>query len=149
MLGSKDSFAGELVKLVKDMHVVLFHDEQLRAYASYPHDGHRETWPLRSKKFKHYLRWLCHSQLDRTPNGQVVSDALAMLEASAFRGRAAPVFLRVANAWDAIYIDLCDDDWRAIRVTKSGWEIVSGIPGLLPPRRRNGAAASPDSRRQP
>ncbi len=35
LLGHKDSFAGELVKLVKDMHVVLFHDEQLRAYASY------------------------------------------------------------------------------------------------------------------
>lgn len=142
LLTSGGSLADQLVKLVQDSHVVLFHDEEPRAYASFSRDGHRETWPLRSKRFKIYVRWLCHSQLGRTPNGHAVGDALGRLEAAAmFDGEQFPVFLRVASAGGATYIDLGDPGWRAIRVSATGWEIVTDYPVYF--RRASGMAPLP------
>jgi len=71
-----------------------------------------------------------------------LGDALGMLEAEAlFEGEERPVFIRVAGIEDSTYIDLCDPDWRAIQVTKSGWEVVNEYPVYF--RRVAGGAALP------
>ncbi len=141
-MSGRPSLAAQLVQLVQDAHVVLFHDEEPRAFALLERDGHRETWPIKSKTFKHYLRWLCHAQLGRTPNAQAVADAVATLDAIAlFDGEQHPVFLRVAGTDGVTYIDLGDPGWNAIRITDTGWEVVADHPVRF--RRSAGMAPLP------
>lgn len=49
--------------------------------------------------------------------------------------------LRVANYSGAVFIDLGDPSWQAIRVTPSGWEVISAAPVAF--RRSKGLTALP------
>jgi len=45
-----------------------------------------------------------------------------------FEGDEHEVHCRIAGQGDAIYIDLGDKDWKAIRVTNAGWDIIADLP---------------------
>jgi hypothetical protein len=49
------------------------------------------------------------------------------------------VYVRFARSRDAIFLDMCDDQWRAIEITKDGWRVVDDPPVLF----RRGAGARP------
>src|SRR5690606_32570828 len=89
------------------------------------------------------LRWLRREYYDahgKPPGAQAIQDALATLDAIAhFEGPTYPVYVRVAEHNDAIYVDLCDDAWRAVEITADGWRVVANPPvrfyrtkGMLP-----------------
>jgi hypothetical protein len=56
-------------------------------------------------------------------------------------GRKREVHVRFARSSDAIYLDLCDDRWRAVEVTKDDWRIVDNPPVFF--KRPSGARALP------
>jgi DNA primase catalytic core len=107
----------------------LFHDSDQRCYATIDVSEHRETWSLRSRGFKGWLKGKFYSEKKKAAKAASVEDAVATLEARALHeGRELPVFLRVAEHESAIYLDLADADWRAIRITAHGWEIIPNPP---------------------
>ena len=61
----------------------VFHTASGAAFADLVTDGHRETWPIRSKRFRTWLR-RCYYQANGTaPSGSDVASALNLLEARA------------------------------------------------------------------
>jgi hypothetical protein len=120
----------------------LFHTSDGAAYADFIIDGHRETWPVRSKQFRYaYMRYL-RRQVDRLiDEGSVLallmkscmSKAAVSAAIDEFETRAIcssitrDVRVRVAGHGD-IYIDLGTDSWEAVRVTGAGWSIVASPP---------------------
>ena len=83
--------------------------------------------------------------MKKCAGAQAIADASNALEAFALRGDEHRVHVRIATTSDAIYLDLGDPTWRALKITGAGWDLVSDIPvrfrrpkGLLPlptPRR--------------
>lgn len=73
----------------------------------------------------------------------VIDVRLDYLQARAeFDGPESPVFLRVGESERILYIDLCDEKWRAVRISP-GWLGDSRSAGsLLPACARHEAAAS-------
>ena len=57
-------------------------------------------------------------------------------------GRERDVFVRRAAHAGKLYVDLCDDRWRAIEIDASGWRIVDEPPVLF--LRANGMLALPE-----
>src|SRR5439155_19306181 len=56
-----------------------------------------------------------------------------------FEGPMRPVYLRVGEAEDRLYLDLADDNWRVIEISSRGWQVVANPPvrfkrtkGMLP-----------------
>ena len=105
--------------------------------------GHRETWPIRSKQFRYeYIRYLKRQHERLTEAGAIlaltvglslrksaVNAAIDEFEMRAIGSRATrEVHVRVAAEADAVYIDLADADWHAVRVTAMGWSIVQSPP---------------------
>ena len=141
--GGDETQASLLVQLAKDQ-CKFFHDEVGATYAalSAPHDGgtHRETHKLKSKGLR---LWLLRSYYLRTggvPNDTAIKSAIALLEAFArFDGPQCEVFVRRAAHAGKLYLDLCDDRWRAIEIDTSGWRIVDEPPVLF--LRANGMLA--------
>ena len=121
----------------------LFRTGDGAAYADLIIAGHRETWPIRSKQFRfEYIRYLKRQLENLTDKGAVMALALgpslkkAAVNAAIdeFEMRAIcsqverDVHVRVASEGDDIYIDLCDRDWHAVRVTAVGWSVVQSPP---------------------
>ena len=120
----------------------LFRTRDHVGYADIVVNGHRETWRIRSTSFR---RWLIHQfflKTQQAPSGEAVRQAVDMVEAQAQFQAGVPVrevFVRVGGHGGGIYLDLCDEQWRAVEIDAYGWRIITDppvrfrrAPGMLP-----------------
>jgi hypothetical protein len=132
--------ADVLIHLAKDAE--LSHVPDGTGYADVEVNGHRETWPIRSKGF---TRWLSRRFFESTagaPNSETLQSALNILEARAhFDAPERTIHVRAAGLDSKIYLDLGDRAWRAIEIDASGWRIVDNPPVRF--RRASGMHALP------
>jgi hypothetical protein len=150
-----------LVNVFVDGDKALFRDANGDVFADLLIDGHRETWPIKSKEFRGaYIAYLT-KQLDRlVSEGSIlaievkramsktaINNVINEYETRANSNLATrrDVFVRVAPHDDDIFIDLCNPNWEAIRVTASGWSIVASPPVRF--RRPRGMLPLPDPER--
>src|SRR5438876_1101143 len=81
-------------------------------------EGHRETWPIRSKRFRTWLRrcYYYHAT-GSAPSAAAIRSALDLLEARAqFDAPERAVSTRVAEHAGRLYLDLADEHWRAVAI---------------------------------
>lgn len=109
----------------------LFHDPEGVAWAQVEMGGHKEVYKLRSDSFKQWLKRIYYQKFAGIPSQQSTEGAMHVLEAEAqFNGDAETVYVRYAYANGSIYIDLCDADWRCVKVTPDGWAIQE-VPDVM------------------
>ena len=107
----------------------LFHSPDGTAYAAVEVDGHLETHAIRSVRFRDWILMRFLRQQGRAPNSQQLADALNTIRALAvYDGAEVPVFVRVAEHEGDVYIDLGNERWDAVRVTREGYEVVTHPP---------------------
>src|SRR3954452_20772093 len=117
-----------------------FHTAGGVAFADLINAGHRETWPIRSKSFRTWVRRCYYRATGTAPGAAVIGSALDLLEARAqFDARERAVNMRVAEHAGRIYLDLADEHWRAVAIDRDGWKVVGcppvrfrRAPGMLP-----------------
>ena len=84
-----------------------------------------ETWKIRSTVFKRFFRMACWR------NGiplktEELRETINLLEARAqFDGPEIEVYAKVAALHGEIWIDLCDRNWAAVKVTPDAWNVVA------------------------
>jgi hypothetical protein len=122
----------------------LFRTPDGDCYADLIIEGVRQTWLIKSKKFRaEYIRYL-RRQADRLFNSGApfapiiaastlrkarISTAFDNFELKAISSPVErEVHVRVARDADHLYIDLGDPQWRAVRVGSSGWSVVESPP---------------------
>jgi hypothetical protein len=118
----------------------LFHDPNGTAFADLEIDGHRETWPIRSRQLRHWLRRRYYEETGNAASAETIRSALDLLETRAqFDAPERMVHIRVAEHDDHIYLDLADNDWQAVEIGPDGWQVVTSPPvrfrraaGMLP-----------------
>ncbi|WP_417687960.1 DUF6371 domain-containing protein [Roseibium sp.] len=103
----------------------LWHTPQMQAYASIEVNGHTEHWRIDGIHFKRWFSGRIYHQTGHVPSGQAISDALRVLEVRALEdGACHRPMLRAGWDGEACWLDLCDEHWRAVKITRHGWEIV-------------------------
>jgi hypothetical protein len=120
--------------------VSLFHTATGVAYADLEVDQHRETWPIRSKQFRAWLRRRHYERTGEAMGFATVRSILDLLEARAqFDAPERAIHIRVAPHEDRIYLDLANHRWQAVEVGPDGWRIMTHPPvrfrraaGMLP-----------------
>src|SRR5439155_5936714 len=118
----------------------LFHTAAGTAFADITVDGHRETWPIRSKRFRGWVRRRYYQATGGAASAAEIRSALDLLEARAqFDGPERPVHVRIAEHAGHIYLDLADEHWRAVDIGPDGWRVIGCPPvrfrrpaGMLP-----------------
>src|SRR5271166_4799740 len=118
----------------------LFHTSSGVAFADFITDGHRETWPIRSKRFRTWLRRCYYHATGSAPNPAAIRSALDLLEARAqFDAPERAVSIRVAEHAGRLYLDLADEHWRSVAIGPDGWRVLGcppvrfrRAPGMLP-----------------
>lgn len=128
----RQSQADKLVILCLAQEPELFHDQTKTPYARIRQEGALVTLPIRGKAFRTWLANLLWQEEGKVPSTEGVYGALRVLEGIAlFHGREYHLHNRVAPAEDGVWIDMCDEGWRAIKVTAEGWHIVENPPILF------------------
>ena len=118
----------------------VFHTPSGVAFADVITDGHRETWPIRSSRFRTWVRRCYYHATGAAPGGAVIASALDLLEARAqFDAPERVVSMRIAEHAGRIYLDLADEHWRAVAISADGWRVLGcppvrfrRSPGMLP-----------------
>jgi hypothetical protein len=68
-------------------------------------------------------------QHTRAPSSWAITDALNTIRAMAvYDGPERPVFVRIAEHEGDVYIDLGNESWDAVRVSRDGWTVVANPP---------------------
>src|SRR6516162_9678502 len=95
----------------------LFYTAADTAFADILVDGHRETWPIRSKRFRGWLRRRHYQATGDTASAAEIRSALDLFEARAqFDGPERAVHVRTAEHDGHIYLDLANERWRAVEI---------------------------------
>jgi len=118
----------------------LFHTAAGTAFADILVDGHRETWPIRSKRFRGWLRRCYYQTTGDAASAAEIRSALDLFEVRAqFDGPERAVSVRIAEHAGHIYLDLADEHWRAVEIGPDGWRVIGCPPvrfrrpaGMLP-----------------
>lgn len=110
----------------------LFRDQFFRPMAAFTVNDHTEIWLVRSKFFKNWLSMAFYREQGKTPNNEALAQALNVVEARAvFDGECYPLNLRVAEKDGAVWYDLANEAWQAVKITPDGWQVVDNPPILF------------------
>jgi hypothetical protein len=90
------------------------------------------TIPIRSRQCKTWLANLVWQKEQKAPGAEALNSALNVLQGKALiEGKQYTLYNRVAPAEDGFWIDMANEQWRAIKVDSSGWKIVDNPPILF------------------
>ncbi len=110
----------------------LWHDAELKAYATFENGKHTENWPIDSKIFKEWIGYVVYKtpQLKIGALGKTqLEEVCSCLSAHAkFDGMEFPIAKRVAKVGQTYFIDICNPDWQCIEVSSKGWKILDKPP---------------------
>ena len=113
------------------MNTELFHDSSNNCYATFTNKGHRECWELESSGFRDWLSYMFFLETRGAPSETALNAALGTLSGQAkFEGPERKVFRRVAKDGEALWIDLCDEEWKQSRSSRC-WKVVEDPPVIF------------------
>jgi hypothetical protein len=134
----------QLIRLASDAE--MFHVPDSEAYATFPVNGHHETWRIRDRAFNDWLVHRYFRETGRVPNAQAMNDALRFLQCrSRYEGRQHDVYVRVGRGAEAIYLDLANEAWQVVEIKAEGWRLVDRSPIKF--RRSDGMLSLPTPQR--
>jgi hypothetical protein len=120
----------------------LFHGPDRTGFADIDVNGHRETWPIRSKGFRRWLARRFYETTKSAPSSEALQSALNVIEAKAnFDAPERIVHVRVAGLDGKLYLDLGDEKWRAVEIDAFGWRVIDNSPVRF--RRASGMQSLP------
>ncbi|MET4482351.1 hypothetical protein [Bradyrhizobium sp. F1.13.3] len=138
IVAAKRTQANVLVELAQAAR--LFHAPDGTGFVDLTINDHRETWPIRSKGFRHWLTRLYYEEEAGAPSSEALQSALNLLEAKArYDAPERRVHTRVGAFGNKLYLDLGDEAWRAVEIDSTGWRVIDNPParfrrpaGMLP-----------------
>jgi hypothetical protein len=110
-------------------NATLFHTVEKEGFADVDVSDHRETLRICSSAFRQWLRHQYYKLKKRGCNSDAVKVAVETLDAKAiFEGETREVHVRIAGDVGNIYLDIGDESWKALKITKEGWSVVTDPP---------------------
>lgn len=118
-----------LLELIKDNYLGVYQTPNGEAYISAGLQGYRvENLPISSSAFRLYASKLYYKEHGRMPKKSEIAETLDLLIGQALFE--SPVFenhVRLASENGAIYLDLCDEKYRQVKIDKNKWEVIESI----------------------
>jgi len=129
-ISSKLNQSERIVELIEEIGITLFHDQFDEPHVRIKVNDHLEINKVRSTRFKTWISNELWKQEKKAISTETINTVLNLMEAKAcFEGRKYTLHNRVARYEGAIWYDL--GNWKAVKVTRSGWKIVGDPPILF------------------
>lgn len=123
------SKAAQIKEMVLKENIELCHTKDDVAYARIFKDGHYETLKMSSEKFRIWVMMLYENKPSKVAGKNTLSEAINSLSGYAIsKGKEIELHLRVANMNNCIYVDLCNDNWEVVEISKNGVKVLQESP---------------------
>jgi hypothetical protein len=130
--GGKKSLATRTVKIAEEEVEELFHDQHGEPWARFKIGDHYEHYPLEGRPVRDLISKFIWEQEGTAIYREALKAATAVLSAKArFEGNGYLLHTRCAWHEGAIWVDLSNDKWQAVKITPQGWEVVDNPPILF------------------
>ena len=133
--------SSRLINMVENCEPEIFLDGLGSVYVTLKIDEHHTTHPILDKRFKHWMAQTFFKATGKAPTGGAISDAIVVLSGHA--KTVYPVYTRVANFDETVYLDLCNEKRTAVMISATGWNVVP-IPKSVRFIQRKGMQELPD-----
>jgi hypothetical protein len=140
----KESVSQQILGLVLKDGTELFHTPEGEPFLTIAVNGHFETRPIGGDRrdFKDFLGKLYYDSSNAVASETTINEAISVLVGKAkFDAPEHQVFVRIAEHEGCINVDLADECWRAVKISREGWEVVATTPVKF--RRPRGMLALP------
>lgn len=129
----RQSQASRLLELaLEEDNIQVFHDDVGVPYARAFVKDHWEILQIKGDHFRRLMSSIFWENEHKALGNDAFRSAQSVIEAKAcFEGPKYELHNRVAPYDGAIWYDMADEWWRAIRVDASGWEIIEEPPILF------------------
>lgn len=132
----------QLLNIADDIE--LFHTPDGESFATIQVAGHVETRRLNEKGTREYLARKFYEEDGKPPSSQAMQDAIGVLGGRAqFDGPCLQVHVRCARIENNIYLDLCNDEWQILEISKDGSRVIEAGSAPLRFRRTKGMRELP------
>lgn len=122
----------------------LFHTPEFEPVARINFPDHQETRLIRSKEFDLLLSHNIYKETGKYPSPKILRNCKRELEGVAlFESQQQELQVRLASFGKAIYIDLGNQRWEQVEITKYGWRIISTAESLVRFERTPGMKSLP------
>jgi hypothetical protein len=115
-----------LMTIVSELHLFKEDNEFGATYADVTIDGVRRTYKVRSSDFKAWLTGELYRRFEKPANSEAMETCLKICEAQSMT-TIGKVWFKTATHDGKVYLDLCNDHWQAIEVSKDGWRVVDSV----------------------
>lgn len=122
---AKSSAATQLTDLMHQAASQLWHTPDREPFATFVENGIVSHVAVYSSDFAELAQRIFYLKTQRAIASDAVKAAVNTIAATAkYNGRQEPVYSRVAHHEDAIWVDLGDETWQAVRIDAYGWHLV-------------------------
>jgi hypothetical protein len=114
-------------EILDDAGASLFCDQYDNAFAALPWDrpgDHLECMPIKTKKFRQRLHGLVQNAANTKASAAFLRQMVQELELRCEGATPVKLHNRMASGEDGIRIDLGDDLWRTILITRKGYSLI-------------------------
>lgn len=125
------SVSERLIRLALRQCTEFFTDQRGNPFVQLPVNGHHEIWPVGSDRFERWLAAQFRAVAGTPPHPQAFKQAILILSSDCDKGKRYKLHNRVARDEEALWYDLADDSWRAIKITADSWHLVDDPPILF------------------
>lgn len=117
----------KILELIEEIE--LWHQADRRGFVTVGINNHLENMLVNSREFGNWLTVAHHTVHGGALGGQTLKDCIRLTEAQAiYNGPEYKTLFRVGQQDGAVYIDLGGADWRSVKVTAEGWEVIDQAP---------------------
>lgn len=125
------NFLTECLEYIEGVGVELHHGQDGHVYGRYAVNGRMELNRLDTEQFFSWTQDECYRRFAKVPTRNVAKSIAAIFRGRAKRLSREYVSIRVLEQDGAILIDLGDPEFRCVRITRVGWEVVPHPGGVL------------------
>ncbi|MDW5562993.1 MAG: bifunctional DNA primase/polymerase [Methanomassiliicoccus sp.] len=122
-----------LIRLAKQGgQAEFFHNAANMPFVRVWEGNHHEVKAICEQDFSDWIKYRAVKKTGRAPKKDPLNQAIDTVSVLArFEGEEREVYIRKGEHDGAFFYDLCDDQWRAVRITAEGWEIVDDPPVMF------------------
>ena len=133
-----------MIRLAKDCKY--FQSDAGEPHVAVMIKGHWEVMEVKSQRCKLYLTKLYYEETDSAPDGDALNRVLKVLEMKAvFSENQWKLQRRIAKVGNVYYYDLCDPNWRTVKINQEGYLIEENPPILFTRSKNMNQQVEPDS----
>jgi len=119
------TLASEVLHNWEDVFVSIRDGSFKEVFVDLTANGRRETWPVSGGSFKEWLTVKFVENTGKTPNSEALKSAVNLIKSEAsYRSQKRSIFTRCGAYGEKLYLDLCDDAWRIVEISRDGWRVA-------------------------